>query len=165
MLVVYKLCMSKQYNLDVLICRSLPQESPMGRSGYHRLRVKSKVINCPEKELGIRRGLYITETAEEIQNIQHRELKNDGKYADYLQVFKELLYLCGNRCFCLFVGGEAASREYKQKDLAWFIRKNFILIRTVQQQIGGFVLSKIIVFQGHCRQDSIIWREVRLDIF
>lgn len=115
MLVVYKLCMSKQYNLDVLICRSLPQESPMGRSGYHTLRVKSKVINCPEKELGIRRGLYITETAEEIQNIQHRELKNDGKYADYLQVFKELLYLCGNRCFCLFEGERQLAENTNRK--------------------------------------------------
>lgn len=29
----------------------------MGRSEYHTLRVKTKVVNCPEKELGIRRGL------------------------------------------------------------------------------------------------------------
>ena len=48
---VYKLSMSLQYNLGVLICRILPSESS-GLIRVLHIQGKTEAIGCPEKGIG-----------------------------------------------------------------------------------------------------------------
>lgn len=62
---------------------------------------------------------WITEKAEKTGNIWHRELKKNGSYASYRQLFKGLSFSCGSR-FSPFLFG----RKYKLEDSISFTAKN-----------------------------------------